>query len=264
MEIRDGRRAKSLFMERFGDKEDEPEPQSGPTSPAFRVEDVPLKLTDQRFAAEETRLQRLDLLESGRRSGSSGMQTTMETAPESSVAAGPQLRPGAWQEQRLAQESSAAARETREAAATQSAGTAQAATPRDPRAGMISHSHQKLHRSLLDADLHATYSNDPRERSQPVPSASTFAPRPASGLRATVMLLSLLLVAVIGYGYLAMRQNNISPRQLPGAQAVLNANRGSVGAGLRRAGSALEAVGDRASNFVANTATRIGNWRRSR
>src|ERR1700722_16160038 len=55
----DNREAKSLFMERFGDEDSRP--PSGARSPASAVADVPLRLTDERFHAEETRLRNFDL-----------------------------------------------------------------------------------------------------------------------------------------------------------------------------------------------------------
>lgn len=248
---------KSLFIERFGDKGDKPEPEGRSAVP--NVADVPLRLTDERFAAEETRLQDFKL-----RTSSSPLAE--RTTPRQSVEApARELRapygPG------LAAMPEPGRTET-ETAPPQLSKPAPAVTPRGPRAGVISHSHQKLHRSFLDADLHAAPTIDPREtasqsfKTRAARAASSA--RPSSGLRAVTVVLSLLLALVIGYGYLAMRQNNLSVQQLPGAQAVVSALRGPVGSGFRRAGAALEAAGDRTAEFLANAAGRFDDWRKRR
>jgi hypothetical protein len=140
--------------------------------------------------------------------------------------------------------------------------------PRDPRAGIISHSHQKLHRSLADTNLRATRTTDVREAAPPQVEGrsprTAAAVRSGTRLRAAVVVLSLLLASVIGYGYLAMRQNHIPARQLPGAEAVVSALRGPVGTGFRRSGATLEAIADRTAKFLANAAARFDNWRKSR
>src|ERR1051326_8632127 len=55
MGFRDDHHAESLFNRRFGGDRQGPEPQAGPPRPGF--EDIPLRLTDERFAAEESRLE---------------------------------------------------------------------------------------------------------------------------------------------------------------------------------------------------------------
>lgn len=253
----DDQKPKSLFIERFGDEGDEPQ------SEARSVADVPLRLTDERFAAEETRLQDFKL----RTSRSSRAESTIlgksveAAARDSSLPYGPGLEamPEPRQEPRRAETENAPPQQSR---------PAPAAKPRDPRVGVISHSHQKVHRTFLDADLHAAPTIDPRETASQAfktrAARAASSGRPGSGLRTLTAVLALLLASVIGYGYLAMRQNNLSVQQLPGAQAVVSALRGPVGSGFRRAGAALEAVGDRTSEFLANAADRFDDWRKRR
>lgn len=254
-------KAKSLFIERFGDEGDEPESEARSAVP--NVADVPLRLTDERFAAEETRLRDFKLRTSSSSLAESTTlgQSAQTPARDLSVPSGPGLEPMPEPRPELG-------RTETETAPPQPSGPAPAAKPRDPRAGVLSHSHQKLHRSFLDADLHAAPTIDPREtasqsfKTRAARAASSG--RPGSRLRAVTVVPSLLLALVIGYGYLAMRQNNLSAQQLPGAQAVVSALRGPVGSGFRRAGAALEAVGDRTAEFLANAADRFDNWRKSR
>ena len=247
---------KSLFIQRFGDEGDKPESEARSAAP--NVADVPLRLTDERFAAEETRLQdfKLRTPSSSAAEGTTPRQSVEAPARDLRVPYGPGL--AAMQEPGRAET---------EPAPPQRSKPAPAVKPRDPRAGVISHSHQKLHHSLLDADLHAAPTIDPREtasQSFKTRAARAASPaRPSSGLRAVTVVLCLLLALVIGYGYLAMRQNNLSVQQLPGAQAVVSALRGPVGSGFRRAGAALEAAGDRTAEFLANAAGRFDDWRKN-
>jgi hypothetical protein len=241
---------KSLFIERYGDEGDKPESEVRSAVP--NVADVPLRLTDERFAAEETRLQDFKL-----RTSSSPLAEG--TTPGQSVEAPARDLRAPYGSGLAATPKPELGRAETETAPPQRSRSAPAAKPRDPRAGVISHSHQKLHHSFLDADLHAAPTIDPRE-TRAARAASSG--RRSSGLRAVTVVLSLLLALVIGYGYLAMRQNNLSVQQLPGAQAVVSALRGPVGSGFRRAGAALEAAGDRTAEFLANAAGRFDDWRK--
>ncbi|HEV2379377.1 MAG TPA: hypothetical protein VG206_06230 [Terriglobia bacterium] len=250
-------KAKSLFIERFGDEGNDPQLEARSGEP--NVADVPLRLTDERFAAEETRFQDFKL----RTSSSSLAETT--TLRQSVEAPARDLRAPYGPGREAMPEPGWAETET---ALPQRSKSAPAAKPRDLQVGVISHSHQKLHRSFLDADLHAAPTIDPREtasqsfKTRAARAASSA--RPSSGLQAVTVVLSLLLALVIGYGYLAMRQNNLSVQQLPGAQGVVSALRGPVDSGFRRAGAALEAAGDRTAEFLANAAGRFDDWRKRR
>lgn len=250
---------KSLFIERYGDEGDKPE--SGARSGVPNVADVPLRLTDERFAAEERRLQDFKLRTSSSplAEGTAPGQSVETPARDLRAPYGPGLEAMPKPRPELG-------RAETETAPPQRSRSAPAAKPRDPRVGVISHSHQKLHHSFLDADLRAAPTIDPREtasQSFKTPAArAAYSARPSSGLRAVTVVLSLLLALVIGYGYLAMRQNNLSVQQLPGAQAVVSALRGPVGSGFRRAGAALEAAGDRTAEFLANAVGRFDDWRK--
>jgi hypothetical protein len=61
-----------------------------------------------------------------------------------------------------------------------------------------------------------------------------------------------------------MRQNGISLAQLPGVHSLGDASRGSAGAQLKRAGAALESLGDRTSQFLAKEADHLDRWLKSR
>jgi hypothetical protein len=271
MRREDNYRGYSILADKFSSEGEES--PSGAQSASSRLAEAPLKLTEERFAAEERHLQDFSLREEYRaqpRESDHGKHepATRLDAIDLNRRQSPNLESSSTRSQEAKAVSAGPSTEVRQARPQARPESQTSSSPRDPRAGVISHSHQKLHRSFLDADLYATRTADvprPATPARPARAADPPAPRRRGGLRRfAITVPTLLLVAVIGYGYLAMRQNNISTQQLPGVQAVGSALRGPAGSDLRRAGSALESVGDRAAQFLAKEADRFDNWRKSR
>jgi hypothetical protein len=84
--------------------------------------------------------------------------------------------------------------------------------------------------------------------------------RPGAPWR-VVLVLVLALAALVGYGYLAMRQNGVSARQLPGVQTVIVLNQ-RFRAAQSKASAAVQAARDRSEQLVAAGRERWARWRR--
>ncbi len=88
-----------------------------------------------------------------------------------------------------------------------------------------------------------------------------LAPRQKTGAPWTVVLILVLaLAAVVGYGYLAMRQNGVSARQLPGVQTVVVLNQRFRSA-QSKVSAGIEAARDRSEQLIAAGRKRWARWR---
>jgi hypothetical protein len=89
-------------------------------------------------------------------------------------------------------------------------------------------------------------------------------PRQKAGAPWTVVLvLVLALVAIVGYGDLAMRQNGVSARQLPGVQTTITLNQ-RFRAAQSDVSAAVQAARDRSVQLIAAGHERWARWRRQR
>ena len=76
-----------------------------------------------------------------------------------------------------------------------------------------------------------------------------------------VLVLVLVLAALVGYGYLAMRQNGVSARQLPGVQTTIMLDH-DFRAAQSRVSAALQAASQDADRLIAAGRERWAHWRR--
>ena len=89
-----------------------------------------------------------------------------------------------------------------------------------------------------------------------------LSPRQRAGAPwSVVLVLFLALAAVVGYGYLAMQQNGVSARQLPGVQTVIMLNQ-RFRAAQSEVSAAVEAARDRSEQLIAAGRERWARWRR--
>jgi len=76
-----------------------------------------------------------------------------------------------------------------------------------------------------------------------------------------VLVLVLALAALAGYGYLAMRHNGVSARELPGVAAAITLDH-SLESVRARASADLQAARERSDHLVASGRERWARWRR--
>lgn len=76
-----------------------------------------------------------------------------------------------------------------------------------------------------------------------------------------VLVLVLALAALVGYDYLAMRQNGISARQLPGVQTAIVLNR-RFRAARSKVAVKLESARERSDQLITAGRERWARWRR--
>jgi len=87
-----------------------------------------------------------------------------------------------------------------------------------------------------------------------------LSPRQKAGAPWTVVLILVIaLAALAGYGYLAMRQNGVSARQLPGVQTASVLDKRWRGA-QSEVSAAVEAARDRSELLIAIGRARFARW----
>ncbi|HXJ91468.1 MAG TPA: hypothetical protein VMT20_01135 [Terriglobia bacterium] len=86
-------------------------------------------------------------------------------------------------------------------------------------------------------------------------------PQKAGAPWKVVLVLVLALAALVGYGYLAMRQNGVSARRLPGVQTAMVLNQ-RFRAAQSKMSADLESARDRSQQLIAAGRERWARWRR--